>query len=96
MLGSADIVAFAPTREPRKAHTFYETTLGLELISEDSFAIVFNANGVQLGWLIDPYKRDVYIYRPDRSVECLHNPEKLYGDPALPGFVFDTAEVWQQ
>ena len=48
MLGSADIVAFAPTREPRKAHTFYETTLGLELISEDSFAIVFNANGVSL------------------------------------------------
>ena len=48
MLGSADLVAFAPTREPRKARDFYESTLGLELISEDSFALVFNANGVQL------------------------------------------------
>ena len=31
-------------------------------------------NGAQLGWLIDPYERKVYIYRPDREAECLDNP----------------------
>ena len=27
-------------------------------------------NGAQLGWLIDPFKKNVYIYRPGQSVEC--------------------------
>src|SRR2546423_15008277 len=48
MLGSANVVAFAPTRDPRKARAFYEKTLGLEFVSEDPFAVVFNANGVSL------------------------------------------------
>ena len=48
MLGSANVVAFAPTRDPGKAREFYEKTLGLEFVSEDPFAVVFNANGVSL------------------------------------------------
>jgi catechol 2,3-dioxygenase-like lactoylglutathione lyase family enzyme len=48
MLGSANVVAFAPTRDPRKARVFYEKTLGLEFVSADQFAVVFNANGVSL------------------------------------------------
>ena len=46
MLKKADIVAFVPTRNPRTARAFYEHVLGLEFISEDPFALVFNANGV--------------------------------------------------
>ena len=46
------------------------------------------ANGAQLGWLIDPYHRRVYIYRPGVPVALLDNPETLSGDPVLPGFVF--------
>ena len=46
MLKNADIVAFVPTRNPRTARAFYEYVLGLEFISEDPFALVFNANGV--------------------------------------------------
>ena len=45
MLGSADLVAFVPTRDPAKARQFYERTLGLEFVSEDSFALVFSAHG---------------------------------------------------
>ena len=48
MLGHADLVAFIPTRNPQQARIFYEQTLGLEFVSEDPFAIVFNANGVML------------------------------------------------
>ena len=54
------------------------------------------ANGAQLGWLIDPFEKNVYIYRPGKAVECLKNPATLYGDPILPGFVFQITEVWQQ
>ena len=46
------------------------------------------ANGAKLGWLIDPYHRRVYIYRPGVPVEVLDDPETISGEPILPGFVF--------
>ncbi len=48
MLGSADLIAFVPTRDPTKARTFYEQTLGLEFVRADPFALVFNAHGTTL------------------------------------------------
>ena len=48
MLGSADLIAFVPTRDPGKARQFYEETLGLDFISEDPFALVFNVRGTTL------------------------------------------------
>ena len=47
------------------------------------------ANGAQLGWLIDPYRRRVHVYRPGADVEILDAPETVSGDPVLPGFVFE-------
>lgn len=47
------------------------------------------ANGAQLGWLIDPYRRRVHVYRPDAEVEMLDDPEIISGAPVLPGFVFE-------
>lgn len=52
------------------------------------------ANGVRLGWLIDRYEARVWIYRPGKTVECLENPTTISGDPVLPGFVFNVAEIW--
>lgn len=52
-------------------------------------------NGAELGWLIDPNSKRVYIYRPGRSVEFLGNPSEIPGDPVLPGFVLDLREIWE-
>lgn len=52
-------------------------------------------NGAQLGWLIDPAARKVYLYRPGAPVEQLDNPEYVSGDPLLPGFVLNLAPLWQ-
>ena len=52
------------------------------------------ANGAQLGWLIDPFKKNVSIYRPGEPVQCLDNPATIHGDPVLPGFVFPLSEIW--
>lgn len=41
-------MAFAATTDPVRAKTFYRDTLGLELVSEDGFASVFDANGTLL------------------------------------------------
>jgi Uma2 family endonuclease len=51
-------------------------------------------NGVLLGWLIDPLKRRVYVYRPNQETVVLENPETVSGDPLLPGFKLDLTEVW--
>ena len=54
----------------------------------------YGANGVQLGWLIDPIEKRVYIYRPGKSVESEDNPATLSGDPVLPAFVLDLRPLW--
>jgi catechol 2,3-dioxygenase-like lactoylglutathione lyase family enzyme len=48
MLGSSDIVAFVPSRSPKRSRSFYEQTLGLGFVSDDQFASVFNANQVMV------------------------------------------------
>ena len=51
-------------------------------------------NGVSLGWLIDPFRRKVYLYRPNEEVIILDNPETVCGDPLLPGFTLNLTELW--
>jgi Uma2 family endonuclease len=51
-------------------------------------------NGVSLGWLIDPVKRQVYVYRPNQQTVVLENPETVSGDPLLPGFKLNLSELW--
>lgn len=51
-------------------------------------------NGAQLGWLLDPREKRVYIYRPNMPVEVFDQPTLLSGDPVLPGFALRLSEVW--
>jgi Uma2 family endonuclease len=51
-------------------------------------------NGALLGWLIDPDKRMIFVYRPDAAVVQLNHPDTISGDPELPGFVLDLTEIW--
>ncbi len=48
MLRTAQLTAFAATANAPRARTFYEGTLGLHLLSDDQFALVFDSNGTQL------------------------------------------------
>ena len=52
------------------------------------------ANGVQLGWLLDPDQCTTYIYRPDREPEQFVNPERLIGEGPVAGFVLELADIW--
>ena len=53
-------------------------------------------NGAQLGWLIDPLERKVWVYRPGAEPECLVNPVRVSGEPVLPGFVLPLEKIWRQ
>ena len=52
-------------------------------------------NGIKLGWLIDPIRGRVHVYRPDAPVEELERPETMSGEPELPGFSLDMANIWE-
>jgi len=53
-------------------------------------------NGASLGWLIDPFKRQVYVYRPNQETVVLENPETVSGEPLLPGFTLNLTELWSE
>src|SRR5439155_8743084 len=75
MLQSHALVAFVATTDPPRARKFFGKTLGLRLVSEDSFALVFDAAGTMLrvatvqelqpagytvlGWLVPDIKKAV-------------------------------------
>jgi catechol 2,3-dioxygenase-like lactoylglutathione lyase family enzyme len=47
-LGSRKIVAFVATTSPAKAKRFYRDKLGLRLVEQGPFALVFDAHGTML------------------------------------------------
>ena len=51
-------------------------------------------NGLRLGWLIDPFARRVYVYRPGADVHVLDDPDGVDGAPVLPGFRLDLSRIW--
>jgi catechol 2,3-dioxygenase-like lactoylglutathione lyase family enzyme len=48
VLGRCAIQAFIPTRDADAAKRFYADVLGLRFVSDDSFALVFDAGGTEL------------------------------------------------
>jgi len=51
------------------------------------------ANGVALGWLIDPVSKTVEIYRPERDSEVLDQPLNISGEGPIAGFVLDLSRI---
>ena len=51
-------------------------------------------NGVQLGWLIDPFEQSVHIYSKDSPVKILKNPKEVRGTGCIEGFVLDLSEIF--
>jgi catechol 2,3-dioxygenase-like lactoylglutathione lyase family enzyme len=48
MLGTQAVVAFIAPRDGQLARDFYEQTLGLRLIADEPWVLVFDANGTTL------------------------------------------------
>ena len=48
MLADYQIAAFVATSNADRSRAFYENTLGLKLVSDEEYAIVFDANGITL------------------------------------------------
>lgn len=82
-----------PTLRPPDLH--------IEIVSPDQSArkcrekIVFStANGCPLGWLIDPIRKTVQVFRPGQPVEQIPADGVLEGDPVLPGYRLPVSELF--
>jgi Uma2 family endonuclease len=53
----------------------------------------YRSQGARLGWLLDPKRKVVEVYRPGRRVAVLQAPATLSGEDVLPGFVLDLKGV---
>jgi Uma2 family endonuclease len=52
------------------------------------------ANGARVGWLIDPERKVVAIYRAGQAAEVLEDPSSVQGDGPVAGFELVMARVW--
>ena len=52
------------------------------------------ANGLQLGWLINPKSQQVEIYRQNQEIEVLESPTSLSGEDVLLGFILDLQPIF--
>jgi catechol 2,3-dioxygenase-like lactoylglutathione lyase family enzyme len=48
MLGGCKVMAFLATRDGGRSRSFYETTLGFRVLSDDDFALALDAGGTML------------------------------------------------
>ncbi|WP_017663586.1 Uma2 family endonuclease [Baaleninema simplex] len=54
----------------------------------------YRDNGTRLGWLLDPSSKTIEIYRRDRPIEVVQNPDELLGETVLPGFSLKLDRIW--
>jgi Uma2 family endonuclease len=51
-------------------------------------------NGAALGWLIDPYKKKVYVYEPGCEAAA-ESGNAVHGKGPVEGFTLDLDELWR-
>jgi Uma2 family endonuclease len=51
-------------------------------------------NGTKLGWLINPKKKQIEVYRQGKEKEILSNPQTISGENILPDFQLDLELIW--
>ena len=89
MLANHPLIGFIPTSNAARARIFYEQSIGLRFISDDSFAVVMDANGIMvrivrvgdftatgftiLGWQVEDIHRTIAEMR-GKGVEFKRYP----------------------
>jgi catechol 2,3-dioxygenase-like lactoylglutathione lyase family enzyme len=95
----AKIISFVATQNPARALKFYQATLGLALVSDDAFAIVFDANGtmlrVQKVHALQPAVHTVLGWEvPDIHARVTDLGKKGVRFERFDGLAQDTLNIW--
>ncbi len=54
------------------------------------------SQGARLGWLVDPLKESVWVYRPEQEPERLERPETLTATAIADDLTIDLSRIWPQ
>jgi catechol 2,3-dioxygenase-like lactoylglutathione lyase family enzyme len=98
-LGPHKLVAFVATRDSGRAKAFYRDTLGLRLVSQDEFALVFDAAGTMLRITnvqeVTAAKYTVLGWQVPDIVRMVKNLQKAYITlERYPGMQQDKLGIW--
>ena len=101
VLGTAKVMAFVATKDSARARAFYQGMLGLRLVADESFALVFDANGTMLrvqkvneltphaftalGWQVQDIRE---------SIQTLVKKGVAFERFSIPGFPQDELAIW--
>ena len=99
MLGDSKLIGFVATQNPARAREFYEKTLGLTLVSEDPFSLVFDANRtmlrVQKVQEVAPAAYTVLGWAvPDIQAEVIELSNRGVHFERYKGLVQNSLEIW--
>ena len=99
MLGNADLAAFIPTTNAERALHFYRDTLGLDLVDDDGFGLVFKAHQATLRVVrverLAPASYTVVGWRvPDLETVLLQLAAKGIQFERFPGMEQDALGAW--
>jgi Uma2 family endonuclease len=92
-LSDADQARFAPIICPDFVIELRSPSDNLDELKEKMAQWV--ANGVQVGWLIDPESKTVSIYRLGEEPEILTHPTSIQGNGVMAGFELVMARIWE-
>ena len=56
--------------------------------------LAWMANGAELGWLIDPERKVVEVYRPGEAAEVFEDPTSVQGTGPVRGFELVMGRIW--
>ena len=92
-------MAFVATAKPAKARSFFRDTLGLRLVSEDQFALVFDAHGTMLRvTIVKEVRAAEYTVLgwqvPDTVAAATRLQEAGVGLQRYPGMGQDEQGIW--
>ncbi len=54
------------------------------------------ANGVRLGWLLEPKRERVWVYRPENNAPQIESGSYVEGSGPVSGFRLDLEQLWNQ
>jgi catechol 2,3-dioxygenase-like lactoylglutathione lyase family enzyme len=99
MLRSQRLVAFVPVSNADQARAFYRDKLGLRMLSEDNFALVFEIEGVHLRvTLVGKFKPQPFTVLGWAVSDATDTARKLAGagihGERFPGLEQDDLGIW--
>jgi Uma2 family endonuclease len=57
--------------------------------------VIWIANGAEIGWLVDPFAKQVHIYEAGANAPRIETGNSVTGSGPVAGFVLDLEEVWR-